>query len=126
MPPSFFREVITVELEDLKRRLANDFTQLSGENIPDDVTLGELLVEARQYLSRQILLDDFAENIFVPLYCSVKLLERRGYVDLAEKYWQRMRSDIAAWKKNMPDAQSTEAYSYSRPQVFSDDELAKW
>jgi len=126
MPPSFFREVITVELEDLKRRLANDFTQLSGENIPDDVTLGELLVEARQYLSRQILLDDFAENIFVPLYCSVKLLERRGYVDLAEKYWQRMRSDIAAWKKNMPDAQSTEAYFYSRPQVFSDDELGKW
>jgi len=126
MPPSFFREVITVELEDLKRRLANDFTQLSGENIPDDVTLGELLVEARQYLSRQILLDDFAENIFVPLYCSVKLLERRGYVDLAEKYWQRMRSDIAAWKKNMPDAQSTEAYSYSRPQVLNDNELGKW
>lgn len=126
MPPSFFREVITVELEDLKRRLANDFTQLSGENIPDDVTLGELLVEARQYLSRQILLDDFAENIFVPLYCSVKLLERRGYVDLAEKYWQRMRSDIAAWKKNMPDAQSTEAYSYSRQQVLNDDELGKW
>jgi len=126
MPPSFFREVITVELEDLKRRLANDFTQLSGENIPDDQTLSELLAEARQYLSRQILLDDFAENIFVPLYCSVKLLERRGYVDLAEKYWQRMRSDIAAWKKNMPDAQSTEAYSYSRPQVFSDDELGKW
>lgn len=115
-------------LNDLKLRIERQFAGLSSDiNIPDDEVLQALIDEATAFLSEGLTLDDTKEKLLIPLYVAVKLLERKGYIELADKYWKRFLEMYNILRKVYPkDSSPTEVAYDSRDREFTDDELEKW
>lgn len=115
-------------LEDLKLRLEKQFLGLSNEvNVPDDEVLQAMLDEGVAFVSEGLTLDINKEKILLPLYVASKLLERKGYVELAEKYWNKFMQIYNMFRKVYPKDETPTSVDYaSNERVFTDDELEKW
>lgn len=110
-------------VEELLQILSRDYTNLADENYS---VIAELMNSGRHYISQFLEISEDAEKILLPEYVAVKLLERKGYVELAEKHWERFRTDLAALMKIAPEQSTSRIVVQSAEQVFTEEEMSRW
>lgn len=112
-------------VEKLKEIIYQDYINIVG-NVADEL-INEYLNMARIYIEKFLKNSEETEKILVPTFVVTKLLERNGYVDLAQKYWSRFQEDLKALMKLssvVPSVGTVKTHSECR--VLTNQVLEKW
>ncbi|MEM2126269.1 MAG: hypothetical protein QXQ53_07735 [Candidatus Methanosuratincola sp.] len=110
-------------VEEVIQVLSCDYTNLADENYK---LIEDIMATGRHYISQFLELNENVERVLLPQYVAVKLLERKGYLELAEKHWERFRVDLSALMKIAPEQSTSRIVVDSRERMLKDDMLSRW
>lgn len=114
-------------VEELRERIADEFAALSGDSslVENPVVLEKLLKEAENYVRAYFHEGgEEIESIVIPLFVMERLLERKGYGQLAEQYWNRLVNEVA---RLMDRGKATDRIAvHSKERIFTEEEMKRW
>lgn len=117
-------------IEELRARIADEFASLSGDNLLDEnpAILETLLREAEDYIKAYFSEpSEEIERMLIPTFVMFRLLERKGYGELSERYWNRLTEEISRLlEKEKSAASESRIVISSSERIFTNEEFAKW
>lgn len=114
-------------VEELRERIADEFAALSGDStyLEKPSVLEKLLKEGQDYIIAYFReQNEQVENVLIPLFVMARLLERKGYGQLAEQYWSRFVNEVARLLEK--GRTSDKIAVHSRGRVITEEEMEKW